>query len=223
MAKKRNSLGVGFTDIELSKLIKADWNYKEEEEDKSQKLTENFKRNGQIENILIRELDTGFFEVVNGNHRLDVMNKLKLKKAHAYNLGTISLAQAQRIAIETNETKFSVDNVVLGGIIKEMLSEFNIEELSKTMAYSENELENLSKLSDFDWEAFESDEEGISLDAEQNDAFVFKIEVEVTKETYERWLELKDKLAKVTGWDNESKVLEYAIQETLSTPLESFT
>ena len=96
----------GWTDIQISKLVKANWNYKEENEKQTDKLLNNFKRNGQIENILIRELDTGFYEVVNGNHRLDVMKILKLKKAHAYNFGKISLAEAQRIAIETNETKF---------------------------------------------------------------------------------------------------------------------
>ena len=69
----------GWSDIEISKLIKADWNYKEENTTLTKKLTENIKRNGQIESIMIRELDTGFYEVVNGNHRIDVMRALKLK------------------------------------------------------------------------------------------------------------------------------------------------
>lgn len=75
----------GFTDIEVSKLVKAVWNYKEEDEKQTQKLIENFKRNGQVENIQIRELDNGSYEVVNGNHRLDVMNELKMKKCHVFN------------------------------------------------------------------------------------------------------------------------------------------
>jgi hypothetical protein len=52
-------------------LIKADWNYKEEDEFISDKLVNNMKRNGQIENIHVRKLNTGFYEVINGNHRLD--------------------------------------------------------------------------------------------------------------------------------------------------------
>ena len=65
MAKK------GFIDIEVKQLVKADWNYKQENEIQTENLINNFKRNGQIENIIIRELDSGFFEVVNGNHRED--------------------------------------------------------------------------------------------------------------------------------------------------------
>ena len=62
MEKKGNKLG--YIDISIDKLIKADWNYKTEDTAKQEKLKENIKRNGQIENIIIRELDTGFFEVV---------------------------------------------------------------------------------------------------------------------------------------------------------------
>ena len=54
----------GFLDIEVSKLVKADWNYKEENEQQTENLLNNFKRNGQIENILIRELDTGYFDSI---------------------------------------------------------------------------------------------------------------------------------------------------------------
>ena len=64
---------MGFIEIPTDKLVKADWNYKTEDQEKQEKLKENIKRNGQIENIIIRELETGFFEVVNGNHRLSVL------------------------------------------------------------------------------------------------------------------------------------------------------
>ncbi|GAB1371190.1 hypothetical protein MASR1M45_12520 [Candidatus Kapaibacterium sp.] len=52
-------------------LIKASWNYKEEDEFTTNKLVNNMKKNGQIENIHVRKLQTGYYEVVNGNHRLD--------------------------------------------------------------------------------------------------------------------------------------------------------
>ena len=130
----------GFADIEVKKLVKADWNYKEENEAQTENLINNFKRNGQIENILIRELDTGFFEVVNGNHRLDVMKILKMKKAHAYNCGKIGLAEAQRLAIETDETKFEADSIKMAELISTLTKEFPADELAKTMPYSEEQI-----------------------------------------------------------------------------------
>src|SRR3972149_2059713 len=60
-------------------LVKADWNYKADDEEKSNKLTNNIKRIGQVENIQVRELDTGYYEVINGNHRLDCLQKIDKK------------------------------------------------------------------------------------------------------------------------------------------------
>ncbi len=216
MEKKGNKLG--FIEISTNKLIKADWNYKTEDINKSEKLKENIKRNGQVENILIRELDTGFFEVVNGNHRLDVFKDLGIEKVMSYNLGKITQQQAMRIAIETNETKFDIDSILLAERIKEISSEFELMDLAKTLPYSEKDIENYSKLTEFDWEQY-SDKNIDTLDDVEFDK---TISIKVTNETFKRWLELKDKLQGIIGYDNESKVFEFAIIEALNIPLESY-
>lgn len=208
----------GYTNIKLDKLVKADWNYKTEDKDKQEKLKENIKRNGQIENIIIRELETGYYEVVNGNHRLSVLRELKLDKAYCYNLGKISQAQAIRIAIETNETKFDTDSITLAERVKELTEEFDIKDLINTLPYTETEIENFSKLTDFDWDDYE--QENLS-DTFSDTEFDKTIKVNVTGETYKRWLELKDRLNGVIGYDNESKVMEFAIIEALNIPLKS--
>ena len=223
MGKKRNKIQLNvplhWTDIEIKHLVKADWNYKEEDEQKSADLLENFKRNGQIENLMIRELKTGYYEVVNGNHRLDVMKILKYEKAHVYNFGEITIAQAQRIAIETNETKFGVDTTKLGGVIKELLGEFDLQDLTKTLPYTQQEIENMEKLTDFDWNQFDNTEE--EIDTFSDTEFKNKISIEVTDETFERWKELKDRVETLMGYKNESKVFEFAIIEALNIPAES--
>jgi len=141
--------------VPVEKLVKADWNYKKEDEATAESLAANFKRNGQIENILIRELPTGFYEVVNGNHRLDTLNALGIEKAICFNFGKISDAQARRIAVETNETKFDRDNVKLADLIKEItdidVGEFDIDELATTMPFSTDDLKGMVDLVDWDW------------------------------------------------------------------------
>ena len=205
----------GWTDIEISKLVKANWNYKEENEKQTDKLIENFKRNGQIENILIRELDTGFYEVVNGNHRLDVMKILKQKKAHAYNFGKIGLPEAQRIAIETNETKFESDSIKLAEIITTLTKEFPQDELVKTMPYTDEEINNMQDLVNFDFNEFGNTDE---IDTFSDTEFSYKVTVKVTEETHEKWKELKEKMNNILGYDNESKVFEFAVVEALNIP-----
>lgn len=139
--------------LPVEKLVKADWNYKTEDEEKSRVLRNNIKRNGQIENILVRELDTGFYEVVNGNHRYDVFIQLGLSEVMCFNLGKISFAQAKRIAVETNETKFENDQLKLAELLRELDMEFGTEDLVSSLPFSEQELDNFKKLLEFDFDS----------------------------------------------------------------------
>ena len=210
----------GFTDIKTNKLVKAVWNYKEEDPQQTEKLKENFKRNGQVENIQIRELEDGKYEVVNGNHRLDVMNELNIKECHAYNHGKISLEEAQRLAIETNETRFQTNAFKLGELIKDMSGTFAIDEMAKTMPFTSEEMNNMIEVLDFDWNTFENEE---PLDLEKEDKFEHKINFKVSEDTFNRWMELRERMKQINGYDNESKVFEFAIIETLNIPIESIT
>lgn len=146
-----------FFELDIDKLVKAEWNYKEENEALAEKLISNIKRNGQIENIIVRELETGFFEVVNGNHRYDAMKAIEAKKVFVYNLGKISDMKARRIAIETNETKFISDQVKLAGLIADMSKEFERDDLLSTMPYDAEQLDNYIKMSTFDWNNYKGD------------------------------------------------------------------
>ncbi len=139
-----------WTRIPIEQLVPADWNYKKEDDEKAQKLRENLKRIGQIENIIVRKLKTGFYEVVNGNHRLGVFKGAGIEEPVCFNLGKISDAQARRIALETNELRFQTDTLKMAEVIKDAMGEgeWLISELAATMPFSEKELETLQELAD---------------------------------------------------------------------------
>ncbi len=126
---------------------KAPWNYKTDDDKISEKLSNNIGRIGQVENVQLRDLEDGYFEMVNGNHRLDVFLQRGIKFIFAYNHGDISIDEAKRIAVETNETRFYADELKLSKIINELKSEFNVEDLKTTFPYSEHEFKNLSNIS----------------------------------------------------------------------------
>ena len=132
--------------LKIEDLVPADWNYKTDDEFKAEKLKNNIKRNGQIENLIVRELNTGYYEVCNGNHRLSVFKELGFKEVVCYNLGKISQIQSQRIAIETNETKFGIDDEKFSNLLRELKDEFSFEDLVDTMPFTENELKMLIDL-----------------------------------------------------------------------------
>ncbi len=147
-----------FLEIPIKKLAKAKWNYKTDNDEMKQSLLENIKKNGQLENLIVRELKDKY-EVVNGNHRLDVFIELKAKKVMCCNVGKITPKQAYRVALETNETKFDSDDVKMANLVKEILTEVEIDDLSTTMPWKAEELENMKKLSNFDWSQYDKDGE----------------------------------------------------------------
>jgi len=179
MAKKKtDSLFKNFKEIALDKIATADWNYKTDDPVLLEKLVNNIKTNGQIENLLVRKLETGFYQCVNGNHRIAALNKLGIKTAVCYDLGDISDYQAKRIAIETNETKFETDQVKLAELIDELNSKYSIEELSQTMPYTGEEIQAFKDMLDFDFSEYDTatDNDIDSGSEKEDNSELFEIE-----------------------------------------------
>lgn len=183
----------GWVRIKVKDLVLANWNYKDEGDTKKREemlmtsLQQNIKRNGVIENILVRQLDSGFYEVVNGNHRVKVIESLGIDEVMCFNLGKISLIEAKRVAIETNETKFAANRIKLAETVSELLTDFDLDDILNTTPFDEAEIEDFNKLLEFDWDALESkedEEEKEDLDKRaegEQDQFAI-VKVTVTKE-----------------------------------------
>jgi hypothetical protein len=139
----------GFQKLKVKDLVKASWNYKTDDPELKEKLRANIKRNGIIENLIVRELGKKY-EVVNGNHRFEVLLEDGVKEVMVYNLGDISLPAAQRIAYETNETKFENDQIKLSRLMNNIMKEFEASDLVKTMALKLEDIDALTKLISYD-------------------------------------------------------------------------
>ena len=146
-----NKISKEYQHIEIGKLTKAEWNYKEDDALTESKLIENLRKNGQVENIIVRETDKGMYEVVNGNHRLKAYQTLGYKKVLCYNLGKVNLLQAKQIAIETNETRFAPDRIKLAERVTELAEEFGSADIAATMPFSEKDISNLQSVLTYDW------------------------------------------------------------------------
>lgn len=204
--------------LPLDQIQIAPWNYKTDDPGMQSKLEGNLKRNGQIENLIVREIEGsgGMFECVNGNHRLKAMRSLGIPSAICYNLGAVSELQAKRIALETNETKFGADNIRLAEIVSELVKEVDLESLNETLPFTDEEIQNFGTLLGFDWSQFEAPTE-VSFQAGA-DEFTETIEVKVSRETLQAWKQLQERMTRVLGYDNPSKVFEFAVIEALAIP-----
>jgi len=155
-----NKMISGVIEVDVSNLTLAVWNYKTDDARLLKKLENNIKKHGQVENLIVRELPSedgeSVYEVVNGNHRVKALVSLGFDKAVCFNLGVISDAQAKRIAVETNETKFGTDSIKLAEVMRDIREEYDIDEILETMPYSRGEMDNFSGMLDFDWSQFNS-------------------------------------------------------------------
>lgn len=157
--------------LPVQDLVKASWNYKTDDPALLEKLKANIKRNGQVENIIVRKLATGFYEVVNGNHRLDAITSLAIPEVVVFDLGIVSDAQARRIAVETNETKFETDHQKLAVVLGEILDDFpDMEEALSSLPYSPEDIENFNKILCFNWDEYAQDKTGADPQDDDKDA-----------------------------------------------------
>lgn len=159
--------------IDIEKLVPADWNYKKDDDEKERKLRDNLKRIGQIENIIVRELKTGFYEVVNGNHRLKVFREADIKEPVCFNLGRITDTQARRIAVETNELRFNTNTLKMAEVLRDVIDggEWLVSELARTMPFDEKEIEMLRGIAEpsFDFSRYMNQKNAGEKDADDDE------------------------------------------------------
>jgi len=181
---------MGLTEIPLASIDVAPWNYRKEEPFLQGQLERNLRRNGQVENLIVREKPGGRYEAVNGNHRLPAMAAAGMEIAVCVNLGKVSDEEAKRVSVETNETRFRPDQVRLAEVVAEAAGEFGTEDLSGTMPFTVEEIGDYASLLEFDWTQF-GDAWGESL----------ATSVSVTREVYEELVEfaLEKNLRKASG------------------------
>jgi len=165
----------GFVKVNTSSLVKAEWNYKHDNEFLQERLIANIKKNGQIENLIVRELEGDKLEVVNGNHRFSALQTLGIEQCQVYNLGKVDEKTAKRIAIETNESKFESNEIELSELLKEISDTTPIADMLDTMPFTEVELTGLIDQTNFDWNSLkakkvqaEEKPKPLSIDADDN-------------------------------------------------------
>lgn len=191
------SLSNNWKIISLENLEKAEWNYKTEDEEMGKKLEENIKSNGQIENIIVRNKGNNKWEVVNGNHRYDVFKKIGITDIVVYDLGECSIEEAKLKAVLTNETKFGVDVIKLGKIIKDISLNFNFDEVKKSLPFDDLQIDSYLKLDNFSWDNFKNNDDGeISSHVLKNDPFEL-IKLSLPEEVAKQFLSQINRIKKL--------------------------
>lgn len=208
-----------FKMMPLELLVEAEWNYKKEDEHKARALVQNIRRNGQVENCLVRELNDGRFEVINGNHRLRALRELGYRFIFVYDFGSIDIATAKRIAIETNETRFATDHIKLAELVQQVAETFSFEELAQTMPWPEQQLRDMTKVLEFDWnQQFGGSNESPGDSPRDHEESRKELKLSLPEETYNVWMKWRDRCQDLLGYDTPEQAFELAVIEALNIP-----
>lgn len=154
------TLATGFSVIPINKLERSTWNYKLDDPNKTKILRNSIEKNKEALILVVRETKGGKYEVVDGNHRLDVLNEMGWKGAICRNLGKVSDVVARRMAVSLNELKFAYDPAKLGTVINDLIeSGETIDDLAQYLAFNSVELQTFVSLTtdDFKFSAEEDD------------------------------------------------------------------
>lgn len=189
----------GFCTLKRNQLKHAPWNYKIVKGDKAwsendqfmhDSLVANLKEHGQVQTIVVREL-AKHLEVVDGNHRLDAFEDAKINDVHCFNLGKVTKEQAQRIAVELNETKFQSDDAKLAGLLDGLFKKLDVESLIDTLPFSESEITSFDNFFNEPGEGKDDEPEvvvGKAAGAKGGGSGEFqKITIDVPRKMYQRF------------------------------------
>jgi ParB family chromosome partitioning protein len=180
--------------VTLEQLQKAPWNYKTDgRPELIEKLVKSATYQKSIGVIAVRELGKNKYEIIDGNHRLDALKQLGVDEVTVENFGKISKAEAVVISKQRNMIWFEDDTVKFAEVFKEaVLNEFTIDELEQMLPLSKVELENYSKLLDFDWSIYDKNLEDDQVDQDEEKI----LRIILNKEEQKIWAEWITKIEK---------------------------
>lgn len=127
--------------VDPASLVPNPWNSNVVSPDNDAKLEESVKRYGMFKPVIVRELLDGTLQIIGGEHRAQVAQRLSLPSIPVVNLGIIDDKKAKEISLVDNGRFGEDDAYKLAEIIESLGSDY--EDLAKFMPYTESDLNSI--------------------------------------------------------------------------------
>lgn len=224
--KKKNNYRSTLIDVPFEEIVKADWNYKEPgTPEEIESLCKSISEDGSAGVLAVRIITIDGvkrFEAIDGNHRVDALEKLGWNPVRCENFGEITQAQAALIAFRRNKQWFQDDPVLKSRLLKDtILSEYTVDRIAELMGESAQDIEALSKLCDFDFNQYQEYSGTSGDEPEEDDAEYIKLEFSVPKEVndmFMKWMRICiENNDDPNNFFDKNKAFEFAVVEALNT------
>ena len=193
--------------MNIDNLVKAEWNYKTNgTEEQINKLIKSIKYDNSAGILAVRKLNDKY-EVIDGNHRLEALQRIGWQQIQVENFGDISKAKAIIIARRRNHVWFDDDLKAFSDLIKnDVLPEIDTDTLKDILPDTPDEIDNLVNFGNFDWE------EPIEKEPKDNNGKKTVV-VKVDESVYQMWQDWVKWCAEQTDYKSEPDAFEYLIIE----------
>lgn len=140
--------------IPKDKLHPNPWNPNHMKPRQQEAVSESIKHYGQVMELLVRphpEIEEEY-QIIDGEHRYNILPA----EVYCNVIHGLPDAEAKKLTIVMNETRGSADKIELAQLLSEIKDDLG-DDLGLALPYEENELEELIKLSEVDWDQFDED------------------------------------------------------------------
>lgn len=137
---------------------------------------------GQIQPIIVRELEDGNYEIINGYHRWEAMKELGYIEIEVKNLGKIDWDTAVSRALLTEDTKIPIDVIELAELMKKVVTpEKPAEYWANLLPYNAELIQAKIELLNFNFDQLGQDDGGEIDLANLSYTFKFSNETDLAK------------------------------------------
>lgn len=192
--------------IDPALLIKNSWNSNHLDPEIERRLEASIQKFGLFKPIIVREIDEGF-EIIGGEHRAEVAQRLGVTEVPVINLGSITDEKAKEISLIDN-TRYGHDD---SNELAEILKTLDADSVTSVMPIDLSEIEALTKSSveiDLDEIGFDKTEEKIEPEIKIPKSHTL-LRVKIPVDKYDEVMEILDSVAKDHGITETDKLIKY--------------
>jgi ParB/RepB/Spo0J family partition protein len=159
--------------VDIEKVEPNDYNPNVMDDKTYATLKRNIENGGFIGTIIVRKNleKQGFYIIVDGEHRWKIGRELGYKKIPIVVVEK-SVPEAMISTINLNKIRGEFNTLELAKVVAEINKTYSVNEIEEQLGYSEEEIEGLNKLNNFDFEKYE---EEVGEEIEKKKKMVFRI------------------------------------------------
>lgn len=131
------------------------WNPNQMTDEQLEKEQASFERFGQVAPIIVRKNGSAGWEIIDGEQRWTIAQRLEMIELDAYDISPIGDHEAKQLTYILNELRGKPQGEKLEELLKGLLASSTLDDLIAVMPLSKEEFGRAAKLPEFNWSELE--------------------------------------------------------------------